>query len=438
MILVYNILMISGLILSLPFIIPVLFFSKKRKKNLRYRLGAVPKGFFPEKNAPRIWVHALSVGEVISAAPFVDQLKKEFSGCEIIFSATTLTGFETAVNLFEKHVRSIFFFPYDLIFCVKKIIKKADPDFVIIVETDIWPGFLWETKRLKIPVFLVNARLSKRSFKGYKKFGAFMKPVFNIFGKICVQSDIDKKRFLNLGIDSEKICITGNFKFDQLPDDIDDGKKQSLLKKLKIPPGKKIMVCGSTHEGEEEILKQVFGELKNKHDMVMIIAPRNPERWQNIVNLFKGCKIKAAGLGEIEKKGYKDKEVIVIDCIGLLKALYYLSHVSFVGGSLVPCGGHNPLEPASFGKPIIFGPYMTDFIEIAEKLKKNRGAIEVRNSKELKDAVSMFFTHPDKAETCGRKSSEVFCENKGAVKRAVRAIKKAPLFPPHIFPPEFI
>ncbi len=424
MILVYNILMISGLILGLPFIIPFLCLSKKRKKNLRYRLGAVPNGFPQKKDNLRIWVHALSVGEIISAASFIENLKKEFSGCEIIFSATTLTGFETAVDLFGKHVRSIFFFPYDMIFCVKRIIKKADPDFVIIVETDVWPNFLWETKQRMIPVFLVNARLSERSLKGYKRFKAIMTPLFNIFRKICVQSDIDRKRFLNLGVDLRKICVTGNFKFDQPFNDIDDEKKQRLMEKLKISGKKTIMVCGSTHKGEEKILKQVFADLKKEHDMLMILAPRDPERWRNIVNLFTHSGIEAAGLEEIEKGNYLHKEVIVIDRIGLLKALYSISNVSFVGGSLVPCGGHNPLEPASFGKPVIFGPYMTDFVEIGEKLKKNGGAIEVRNSKQLKEAVSVLLSHPDKAKIKGQKNFEVFCANKGAVRRTTGVIKK--------------
>jgi len=292
MITLYNIILTIGITVGIPLIIPIILLSEKRRKTFLQRLGVkrLPENILFKRDKP-IWIHALSVGEVVSSVPLVMKLKKRFKNKRIVFSASTKTGFEIANKLFKKNVDSIFFFPFDLLFSVKYISGKIHPAIVIIVESDIWPNFLFEMKKRQIPVVLINARLSNRSFKGYKRFPFISNKLFLSFAKICAQSIEDARRFMLLGIPSNMISITGNIKFDQPYDPVSEKEIEILKQSMHIyQPVKKILIAGSTHKGEESILIDAFSRIrKDFADTVLVVIPRNPKRARSVLKLCKSA-----------------------------------------------------------------------------------------------------------------------------------------------------
>lgn len=427
MITLYNIILTIGITVGIPLIIPIILLSEKRRKTFLQRLGVkrLPENILLKRDKP-VWIHALSVGEVLSSVPLVMKLKKRFKDKRIVFSASTKTGFEIANKLFKKNVDSIFFFPFDLLFSVKYITGKIDPAIVIIVESDIWPNFLFEMKKRHIPVVLINARLSNRSFKGYKRFLFISNKLFLSFAKICTQSIEDANRFMLLGIPSNMISTTGNIKFDQPYDPVSEKEIEILKQSMNIQPVKKILIAGSTHEGEESILIDAFSRIrKDFADTVFIIVPRNPERARSVLKL---CE--SAGFSSILMKDFEniDKDerfnVIIVDVIGILKRLYAIADVAFVGGSLVDLSGHNPLEPAAFSKPVIFGQYMSDFAYISQMLLDSSGAVQVENANSLYETIADILSDSDKARNMGEKAFKVFNANKGAVEKTLKVIEK--------------
>ncbi len=429
MILLYNMLLVIGITIGLPLIIPLVLTSDKRRKTILHRLGisplpkAISQNRLQKGNNRPIWIHALSVGEVVSAVPLIKKIKSCFKHQDIVFSASTKTGFEIANNLLKGNVDSIFFFPYDLLVSVKHIAAKVEPAIVIIVESDIWPNFMFEMKRRNVPVILVNARLSKKSYFGYKRFLFFSKRLFLSFSKICVQSSEDAHRFSLLGIPPGRITITGNIKFDQQYDFAGRKELNKLRQSLLVKPSQQILLAGSTHSGEEAILLDAFSRLKKKYlDLILIIVPRNPDRAASVCRICKSAGFFAVTMSDLEEKK-PEPDVIVVDRIGILKMLYAIADIAFVGGSLVKCGGHNPLEPAAFSRPIIFGTDMSDFADISDMLVESGGAISVNDAEGIYNIVLELLTDNQKAGEMGSMAFKVFNANKGAVKKTLNVIK---------------
>jgi 3-deoxy-D-manno-octulosonic-acid transferase len=305
---------------------------------------------------------------------------------------------------------------------VKKVLRQVSPSLFVLVESDIWPTFLLELKKMNVPTVLVNARLSSSSFVGYKRLSWIMRPVLNSFSKICVQSDEQGKRFVKIGVKPDKICVTGNMKFDQKTDHVSGKNIISIRKSLLIPENKKIFLAGSTHPGEEKVLLESFVRLRSTFsDLVLVIVPRNPDRADEVCRL-------ASDSGLVVKKMSRKKsdssDVVVVDAMGVLGKLYAIADAAFVGGSLVAFGGHNPLEPAAFAKPMIFGPDMSDFPEISRMLLCAGGAIEVKDDEQIYQAVQKILSDPIRAREIGKKAFEVFQANQGAVEKTVAVIKK--------------
>ena len=427
MITLYNIILTIGITVGIPLIIPIILLSEKRRKTFLQRLGVkrLPENILFKRDKP-IWIHALSVGEVFSSVPLVMKLKERFKDKRIVFSASTKTGFEIANKLFKKNVDSIFFFPFDLLFSVKYITGKIDPAIVIIVESDIWPNFLFEMKKRHIPVVLINARLSKRSFKGYKRFSFIFNKLFLSFAKICTQSIEDARRFMLLGIPSNMISTTGNIKFDQPYDPVSEEEIELLKQSMHIyQPAKKILMAGSTHKGEESILIDAFSRIrKDFADTVLVVVPRNPKRARSVLKLCKSAGFLSILMKNFENVDKDEKfDVIVVDVIGILKRLYAIADVAFVGGSLVALSGHNPLEPSAFSKPIIFGQHMSDFAHISQMLVDSGGAVQVENANSLYETIADFLSDNDKARNMGEKAFSVFNANKGAVEKTLKVIE---------------
>ncbi|CAN2047693.1 3-deoxy-D-manno-octulosonic acid transferase [Candidatus Magnetomoraceae bacterium gMMP-1] len=418
MILIYNILILLIAIILLPILISIVFTSKKRMESFYQRMGLQDLPL-PIHDKNPLWIHALSVGEVFAAVPLVKEMRSFCKCREIFLSVSTKTGHNIAKKELSGNIDALFFFPYDLLFSVKKIITKINPAIVVLVESDIWPNFMNELKQRRIPVVLVNARLSPQSFKGYQRFSFLMKEIFNIFSCICVQSHDEAEKFKKLGADYTRIKITGNIKFDQnLIFKLDD--VNNLRDSLHIPNNSRIFLAGSTHKGEEVILKSIYLKLKNTFDdLIMIIVPRNPDRCKEIFDIFAYSKLSVSQMTCLDSS----YNVLIVDIMGILSKLYALADITFVGGSLTDCGGHNPLEPAAFSKPVLFGPDMSDFPEISKMLVKAKGAFQVKDEDELFLKTEELLLDRTKAFYMGKQSFSVFNANKGALNRTVNILK---------------
>ncbi|MBF0303428.1 MAG: 3-deoxy-D-manno-octulosonic acid transferase [Desulfamplus sp.] len=438
----YNTIILSAFFLLLPFLPFIYLFSEKRRANMLQRLGFVHLVRKKQFRKKRLWLHALSVGEVKSAVPLVNALKDRYfndSDYELIITASTRTGFDMARQLFLDSAQNssksgnggmpvqIGYFPFDLTFSVKSICSRIDPELAIIVESDLWPQFLWYMNDKKIPVFLVNARVSESSFNGYMRFRKIklFASIFSLFEKIMVQTEIDKERFLRIGVSEAKVVAAGNIKFDQ-PVPKTDIPELDIFEDSCF----RYIIAGSTHQGEEEILVSVFKELKDKlkfKDIKLIIAPRDPKRASDIIKMLKTKGILIASKDDSKKNGAESdnligQDIIIIDKMGILASLYSICDIAFVGGSLVPCGGHNPLEPALFSKPVIFGNHMEDFKEISETMLSNEAAFMVKNRDELFATISMILNNSELAGKIGQNGGRLVVNGRGAVEKILSII----------------
>jgi 3-deoxy-D-manno-octulosonic-acid transferase len=412
-------------IILLPVLPFVYLFSEKRRANLLPRFGLRTGLFLKQEGEKRIWIHALSVGEVISSLPFVTALKEQHKEMDIVFTASTKTGFDMAEHLFLKKegglVDQLGYFPFDLGGCVKKIRRLIDPDVVIIVETDLWPNFLYEMTKKNIPVILINARLSKSSLRGYLFFRKFFAHFFSSLTLIMAQTSVDKRRFQRLGIDPDKILVTGNIKFDHPLEDMDKKKIKGMRDRFGMQRQTQVFVAGSTHEGEEKILCKVYKNVKKKFSM--ILAPRDPKRCPELLSYFLSNDVQAVLMSKMDELK-ACPEVILVDKMGELFQLYSICNVAFIGGSMVQRGGHNPLEPAAFSKPILFGTDMSDFLLISKLLLDHGGAKRVKSEQDLSKALETLLENNLAQQQMGTKNFEVFSRNSGAVQRIITNMER--------------
>jgi 3-deoxy-D-manno-octulosonic-acid transferase len=431
--LLYNFLLVVAMVLSLPMTIVTALIFEKRQKTVLKRLGI---GFCPNRFPRRpIWLHAISVGEILSAVPLAQSLKNRFPDHPLVVSASTHTGLEIAKKRLSNICEAIFLFPYDFIWSVKKMIHGIDPAIFILFESDIWPNFLFEMKKRGTPALFVNGRISPRSFKRYKKISFFMARVLSNFSSLCIQTQKDADRFATIGAPQERIKVTGNIKFDLPPEIVPDIERIKLKKSLGIAESSPVLLAGSTHTGEEKLLTPCLKALKQRFpELVILIVPRHPERAASIKRL-----LGEAGLASTLKTALKprpgehnnDPGIIIVDTIGELRRLYAIADTVFVGGSLIKHGGHNPIEPAMFRKPILFGPHMHNFEWIANNLVRSKGAIMVKDITDFLKAAIRFLTDPKEAKTVGEEAYSVLQNNRGALEKTLRVIEEAIKAPPH-------
>jgi 3-deoxy-D-manno-octulosonic-acid transferase len=371
----------------------------------------------------------MSVGEVISTTPVIRQLKTSMPDATVILTVSTLSGYQTARQMHVNDVDEISFYPYDHYFSVRSIVARIRPDMFILVESDCWPNILNVMRKRKIPLMFVNARLSDRSFSSFMKMKNFVSLMFRPFTRICAQCEEDARRFQALGVDRDIIRVTGNIKFDQNIEKITENDIRDMRRLVGAGEFHKIWIAGSTHAGEEQIIAQSLGKIsKTVRDLILVIAPRDPNRSSDVVNIFRKSGFKTCSLAEIESgNGGSNTEVVVIDRIGLLRRLYAVGDIALVGGSLTKIkgiGGHNPLEPAVYSKPVIFGENMKNFRDIAGKFISAKGSVEVADSDDLSDTMHALLSNPEKASAIGKRAYWVFANNKGALKNTLKTIKE--------------
>ncbi|MBU4310223.1 3-deoxy-D-manno-octulosonic acid transferase [bacterium] len=419
---IYSILLFLFLLFSTPYFLFRMVTKGKYKKGLKQRLGFIPK----LKDKDIIWVHAVSVGEVIAASPVIDAIRKRFPKYSFLISTVTDTGQDMARKAISDP-KEIIYFPLDFKWIVNKVLKIIQPKLFIMVETELWPNFIRETKKRKIPLAVVNGRISPSSFKGYKIIKPFLKKVLFNIDLFCMQSKLDEERIISLGAPKERVHVTGNVKFDGLQTEVSD--RERLAEELKISSKDLVLVAGSTHPGEEEIILDIYQKAREEYpNLRLILAPRHPERIPEVESLCKNKNLSYIRRSQItnHRSPITDHRspIILIDTIGELAKVYSLATVVFVGGSLVPVGGHNILEPAALGKAPLFGPYMHNFVESARLLIEGKGGIQARDREELLKNILDLLKNPEKREKTGKRAQEIVKRHQGASERTVELIGK--------------
>lgn len=402
--------------LALPFLVP-LALSKKRREPDRLGLN-LPR--YPEGNEKSIWIHALSVGEVISAIPVIKSLKKKYPEQRLILTVKTLQGMRVAEKETGRNVDSLYYMPLDFWWSMKQLERVIKPCLLILVETDIWPGMISCLKKKGVKIILINGRISPGTYKSYRRFRFLWAGILNDIDLYLMQSGLDSRRLLAAGVSPEKVHTVGNIKFDREWPPIHSDEKESWLKKLNLPSDSRNIIAGSTHEGEEEVILDVFVRLRSLFpDVRLIIAPRKPERAQDILKLIPETKFNTALRNDPDLKAKPSSDIIVIDSLGELGRLYSIAHISFVGGSLVPVGGHNLLEPAVFGRPVLFGKHTHNFVLMSRLLAQAGGGLIVENGEDLFITIKELLSDSHRAEETGKRARQFVMENSGALARVM-------------------
>ncbi|MCK4401498.1 3-deoxy-D-manno-octulosonic acid transferase [bacterium] len=422
---IYNTLLYFISIIAAPYFLCKLVFYKKHRMGLSQRFGKLPQSLIDTAQSGKsVWIHAVSVGEVAAAMPFIEEFRKMFPKYRIFLSTVTATGNQFAKKI--KNIDGLFFFPFDYLFAVKKVLEHISPNIFITFETEIWPNFLKSAQDMNIPCILINGRISPDSFKHYKKIKFFFKHILKNFSVFCMQTEQDKTRILELGAEKRKVRVTGNTKFDALVSKEENTDiKNKFIKIFCIEENDKVIIAGSTHKGEEKKVLDAFQYICQKaSNVLLILAPRHPERFQEVTKLLKNKNISYILRSTLAKTKREKQQIIILDTIGELSKLYTIADVVFIGGSLVPTGGHNVIEPASLGKPVVFGPYMYNFTESAKLLLEGKGAIQIPDEAGLADCLLKLILNPEYAKQMGDTAKRIVSEKKGASKRNLEIISR--------------
>jgi len=407
----YSLALALVLILGAPYWIFRMATSGKYREGLGERLGFIPKRLTTNLNGPIIWVHAVSVGELLAAARMIADLRERLPGWHVVVSTTTRTGQTLARQRFG--AENVFYFPLDFAFAVRAYLRALKPQLLVLMETEFWPRLLVESRRAQIPVAVVNARISDRSWPRYFRLRFLWKRLLDGFSLVLAQSETDVERLRAIG--TANVRQGGNLKYD-----IRSASPNAVTQALaqRIAPGSRVLVCGSTLEGEEQILLDAAPS-----NTLMILAPRHPERFETVARLLERngrpwvrrsqWMAAAAPLGA--------DNVFLLDSIGELASIYSLATVAFIGGSLVAGGGHNPLEAAQFRVPVVMGPHYENFRAIVDRLRAQE-AIRIARADEIGSELEKLLADESYSRAVGDRAFAVFSSEAGATERAVTAL----------------
>jgi 3-deoxy-D-manno-octulosonic-acid transferase len=418
MYLIYSVLLAVGLLVATPYWLLEMLLHGKYRKGLRERLGRVPQSV-RNQGGRSIWVHAVSVGEVLAVSQLVHNLRVEFPRHRILVSTTTDTGQNLASRRFG--AESVFYFPLDFAFAMREYFRELHPELVVVAETEFWPNFLRLAKESGVQVAVVNARISDRSLPGYRRWKRILSPVLRNVSVFVAQSSADARRLVEIGAPEDRVIVAGNLKFDAvLPPEPPIVEQLKLaLEKSEAGP---VLVCGSTVEGEELLLADAFKRvLVQFPSAVMLLAPRHPERFARVVTLLQESNVKFWSRTRWDDSPLNGG-VLLIDSIGELTNLYSLGDLAIVGGSFVPIGGHNIVEPAQHGVPIIVGPHTENFRDIVE-LFRSHDAVRVVNAPDLAEAILKLFADQNERQALGRRALQILQAQQGATAITLQRLK---------------
>lgn len=422
MLTIYNLLQIVLLFLGLPILVLVVLLVPKYRRQTMHRLGfglaarvrGLPAGH------PRIWVHGLSVGEVASARALVKGLRTQYPEALLIFSASTSSGLRQAEAVIGASADLIIAFPLDLFWSVNRFVELLAPDLFVLVETDLWPNFLAALRRRGVPAVLVNGRISGESLARYRHFPRFFAGLFNSFTFLAMQTGAEVENLAGLGVAPGKLLALGNLKYGAMLEGLGrDGERFAELRRLLA--GRTIWVAGSTHPGEEEVVLRAYLSVRERFpELYLILAPRKPGRAGELVRLAERFGLRP---GLRSRIGDSPGDLLLLDTMGELAELYACGELAFVGGSLVAERGHNPLEPAGFGRPVLFGPHMEDFAEIAEEMLAAGAAQRIGDESELAAGLSGWLADPERRRAAGRRGAELVAARRGVTQRHLALLR---------------
>jgi len=424
MYLAYSLLTLLLFVLVSPYFLYQAIRYQKYIGSLRQRLGFLPITFNVDAEES-IWIHAVSVGEALTARALATDLKARYPRLRLFLSTTTMAGQQVARRSLS-NVDAVFYFPFDWTFIVRRTLRLVRPRLFIMMETEIWPNLLRECRRRGIRTVMINGRISNRSYPRYRMVRPFIRRVLADVDRFCVQSEESARRLIDLGANPAQVTVTGSLKFDslELPAATAHGRpRERVLRFFQLSPSRTVVVAGSTLRGEEAAVLRAFARIKATMPGAMaILAPRQPERFPEVERLARDAGFVTVRRSDLPIDAEPRADVVVLDTIGELAQLYQLATAVFVGGSLVDHGGHNILEPAIYGKPIVFGPSMHNFKEIAEAFLSNDAAIQVPSDRELDETLLALVTDPVRRARLGAAARALVAANRGAKTKTLEVI----------------
>jgi 3-deoxy-D-manno-octulosonic-acid transferase len=424
---IYNYLFSVALFFATPFFLFRMATTRRFRKGMAERwgfYGDIKKQLTADHS---IWIQAASVGEVTAALPVIDLLRRNYPGEKIILTCQTAAGRDVAREKLGVDV-AVILSPLDLGFVIKNLIRLSGPQILILIETEIWPGMIMTARRNRIPVVIINGRISASSFRGYRRVISLVRPLLKMVTAFGMRSEEDASRIRELGAPHDRVTMTGNIKFDSLPGpELSPGEREELEALLSLNPKDMLIVGGSTFEGEDRILYEAYRELIPRFPgLRLLLAPRHLERVGDIEAFFHSRRQAYSLYTSISAhSGVKKKsEVVILDAMGVLSSFYGLATVAFIGRSLRGYGGQNPIEPASFRCPIIFGPHMENFRNIADDLVKAGGAVIIQDEIELSKKLSGLLADPVRRDRMGDRARQMVENRRGASQRNLELIKQ--------------
>ena len=420
---IYSVSIVLFIAILSPYFLYQALRYRKYIRNLPQRLGYLPLSFnFDAEES--IWIQAVSVGEVLTVRALLPQLRERYPRLRIFVSTTTMTG-QNVARTNVQGVDGVFYFPLDLPFVVRRTLAVVKPRLFIMMETELWPNLLRECRRAGVKTVLVNGRISARSHPRYMLARRFFRRVLADVDRFCMQSEESARRIIEIGAPRERVTVTGSLKFDSLeiPGSVPDRGHNRVLRYFRIPPERPVIIAASTLRGEEEPVLDAFQRIRATWgNALLIIAPRKPERFVEAERLAQQRGWRVARRKELPVDAEPRVDVVILDTIGELAQLYQIATLVFVGGSLADAGGHNILEPAVFGKPIVFGPHMHNFAEISRTFLENRGAVQVHSATGLETVLVDLLSDPVRRASLGAAARALVEANRGARQRSLAVI----------------
>jgi len=421
----YNILVVCLAIAAIPLFIWRLLQEKGFGQRLRQSFGFIPAAVMaPVAGKNCIWIHAASVGEIVAASPIVKEIRKTLPGNPILISVVTANGYEMAKRIISD-ADSIIYFPLDLPWLSEWTVRRIRPRVFLPVETELWPNFLRSVCRHGIPVMMVNGRISDKSVRRYQYLRGILANMLDTIVKFCMQSTIDAQYIIQMGADPKRVIVTGNTKFDQTYTDTDPEKIVSLRHQLGLAAAEPVIVAGSTHKGEEELLLAAFCKVKAVYPhAALIIAPREILRAEEILAMAAQAGFRTITRTALAAEPVEGHEIVVLNTIGELGQIYSLGDIIFVGGSLVPLGGHNILEPAAHGKPIVVGPHMFNFKESYALFSGRNACTTVFDEASLAERWLEILSNETLRRAMSEEALAIIRENRGAARKSALYLKE--------------
>ncbi len=424
--------------LSVPVLFIRLWFKQNRSKSYQkfsqYGRWKERLGFISDFNltSQPVWIHSVSVGEFIAVLPLVKLLLKKHPDIPVIITTTTQTGSDLVLNtLGDKVLHN--YIPWDLPDTMARFYKKTNPRAALIMETEIWPNLLFQARKRAIPVFLINARMSDKSFRAYQKIAGFTQIMMSYFSHVCVQNKADLERFISLGVLNDQISLTGNIKFDLIINKLLLKKakqvKQQLLWQGHSGQQSCILLASSTHTGEDELILKLYNNLKRNYPQLkLILVPRHPERFKQVHKMAKQGNNSVMARSLIKSMQKRNYDILIGDSLGEMIMYYSMADIVIMGGTFITHGGHNILEPAALSKPVFYGNSMYNFATINKLFLENNASIQVNHINQLEEKLGFFLENPQALEQLGNRAKQLMDKHSGSIDQIYQILDKYQIF----------